>query len=76
MRKPVIGTTVGGIPSIIEDGVSGLLIDCPRSADALALALSRYLEDAVFRDAIAREGERMVKYSFRTGCLEIALSSF
>lgn len=63
MRKPVIGTTVGGIPSIIEDGVSGLLV-MPGSAEALALALSRYLEDAAFRDTIARQGERMVKYSF------------
>jgi glycosyltransferase involved in cell wall biosynthesis len=63
MRKPVIGTAVGGIPSIIEDGVSGLLI-APDSVAALAAALKRYLQDETFRKTIAHEGERMVTYRF------------
>jgi len=63
MRKPVIGTMVGGIPSIVEDGVNGLLI-APGSVEALAAGLKRYLDDASFRESIARAGERMVKYSF------------
>lgn len=63
MGKPVIGTTVGGIPTIIQDGVTGLLV-APGSGDALAAGIKQYLDNPDLRDAIAREGQRMVKYSF------------
>lgn len=63
MGKPVIGTTVGGIPTIIQDGITGLLV-APGSGDALAAGIGRYLDDPALRSAIAREGQRMVKYSF------------
>lgn len=39
---PVIGTWAGGIPDIIEDGVSGLLVE-PGSSNALARAMTRLL---------------------------------
>ncbi|MDO8184240.1 glycosyltransferase family 4 protein [Conexibacter sp. JD483] len=42
---PVIATAVGGIPEIVEDGVSGLLLPSPPSADALAPLLERLLAD-------------------------------
>ena len=41
---PVIGTRVGGIPDVIEDGVTGLLV-APQDAPALAQAMTRLLED-------------------------------
>ena len=42
---PLVGTTVGGIPELIEDGVHGLLVP-PADPRALAEAVSRLLSDA------------------------------
>jgi glycosyltransferase involved in cell wall biosynthesis len=41
---PVIGTRVGGIPDIIEDGTNGLIAE-PESASSLAHAIIRTLSD-------------------------------
>lgn len=40
MGLPIISTRVGGIPSLIEDGVTGLLVP-PSNVEALATALDR-----------------------------------
>jgi glycosyltransferase involved in cell wall biosynthesis len=45
---PVVATTVGGIPDIVEDGVTGLLIS-PGDKDGLARALSLLLSDPALR---------------------------
>jgi glycosyltransferase involved in cell wall biosynthesis len=42
--KPVVATTVGGLPEIVEDGRTGLLIP-PRDEGALADAIIRLLQD-------------------------------
>jgi glycosyltransferase involved in cell wall biosynthesis len=41
-RCPVIGTRAGGIPDIIEDGVSGMVVE-PGSSHALAGAMETML---------------------------------
>ena len=38
--KPVIGCRAGGIPEVIDDGVSGLLVD-PEAPEQLAAAILR-----------------------------------
>src|SRR5204863_4706763 len=45
---PVISTRLSGIPEIISDGVSGLLVE-PHDAHALADAMMRVIEDAKLR---------------------------
>ena len=42
---PVIASRVGGIPEIIVDGTTGMLIDAPVSADAVVRVLGRLLVD-------------------------------
>ncbi|HUH15533.1 MAG TPA: glycosyltransferase family 4 protein [Gaiellaceae bacterium] len=42
--RPVVGARVGGIPDVVEDGVSGLLVP-PGDIAALAAALVRVLSD-------------------------------
>jgi glycosyltransferase involved in cell wall biosynthesis len=56
LGTPVIATRVGGVPEIVEDGVSGLLVP-PGDADALAGAVRRFLADEGLR-ARLREGAR------------------
>jgi glycosyltransferase involved in cell wall biosynthesis len=53
-RKPVVASRVGGIPNMVQDGVSGLLVD---SEDEVALAeqLTRVLDD---QDLCLRMGSR------------------
>jgi glycosyltransferase involved in cell wall biosynthesis len=60
---PLIGTTVGGIPEIISDGDSGLLVE-PRDERALAGAMIRILEDQSLRTSLGREARRRVETEF------------
>ena len=48
MGLPVIATRVGGIPELVEDGVSGLLID-PIGEGQLHAAIKRLLDDERLR---------------------------
>jgi glycosyltransferase involved in cell wall biosynthesis len=41
---PVVATTVGGMPEVVEDGITGLLVP-PDDPEALAAALAELLED-------------------------------
>jgi glycosyltransferase involved in cell wall biosynthesis len=52
--RPIVATTVGGVPDLIDDGVHGLLVP-PGNADALGAAIRRMLDD---RDAARAMGER------------------
>jgi glycosyltransferase involved in cell wall biosynthesis len=59
---PIVATRTGGIPEIVEEGVTGLLVP-PRDAPALARAIVRLLTDesrrhTMGRAGVARVGER------------------
>lgn len=58
---PVIATRVGGVPEVVEDGVTGLLVP-PGDAVALGAALGRLAGDAPLRSRLgAAARERAVR---------------
>ncbi len=63
LSRPVVATNVGGIPEMIEDGVSGVLVP-PHDPDALAAAIARLLLDHPLADTIARNGHDVVHERF------------
>ena len=69
MRPPVLFRaflSFFGIPEVIEDGVSGLLVE-PYDAEGLAEAISRLLLDHQLADMIGRAGHDVVRAKF---CLD------
>lgn len=53
MGLPIVATRVGGIPDIIVDGETGLLV-APESVDELACALERILKDESFATSLGQ----------------------
>ncbi|MFQ5828054.1 MAG: glycosyltransferase family 4 protein [Candidatus Methylomirabilia bacterium] len=65
VETPVIGTAVAGIPELVLDGETGLLVP-PRSPDALARAILRVMEHPVEAREMARAGRKRVEAEFST----------
>jgi glycosyltransferase involved in cell wall biosynthesis len=60
---PTISTRLNGIPEIIEDGVSGALVE-PGCAEALADAIRSVLTDELRASALAAAGRRRAEERF------------
>jgi glycosyltransferase involved in cell wall biosynthesis len=71
LGRPVVASNVGGIPEMVEDGVSGLLVR-PGDCDALAAAIVRLLSNHPLADTLARRGHDLVHERF---CIEIMTNS-
>ena len=65
VETPVIGTRLEGIPELITDGETGLLVP-PRNPDALAQAILRVMENPSRAKAMARAGRKRVEAAFST----------
>ena len=61
--RPIVATTTGGIPEIVEDGVNGLLVP-PRDHHALADAIVGVLKDAELRRRMGEAGFARVNERF------------
>jgi len=57
---PVVASAVGGIPAVVRDGYSGLLIE-PGSADQLAQALLSLMDDDALRKRLVLGGLEVAK---------------
>jgi glycosyltransferase involved in cell wall biosynthesis len=53
---PIVASAVGGVPELIEDGVSGLLVQ-PGDPGGLALALRRVLDDRELAASLGRAAQ-------------------
>ena len=61
--RACVTTDVPGCRSVVEDGVTGLVVPA-RDADRLAAALGRLLEDAPLRHRMAENGRRLAVERF------------
>ena len=64
-KKPVIGTNSGGIPDIVKNGETGLLVP-EKDPEALADAIQKLLKDKKLAKRLAENGYRFVKENFTT----------
>ena len=55
--RPVVASSVGGLPDLVEEGVTGLLVQ-PDSPHALAAALRRFLDDPALAAALGAAGRK------------------
>ena len=60
---PVVATQVGGVPELVVDGETGVLVP-PRDPTALADALVRLLQDAALRRRMGHAGRARVQEHF------------
>ena len=71
LARPVVASRIGGIPEMVDDGRTGLLVP-PRDAPALADAIIRLLTDHSYADMLARAGHDMVHDRF---CVELMVNA-
>jgi glycosyltransferase involved in cell wall biosynthesis len=61
--RPIVATRAGGIPEIVDDGVTGRLVP-PRDAHALARAIVELLRDEAARGRMGAAGYERVRERF------------
>ena len=63
MSKPVVASRVGGIPEIVVDGTTGILVP-PKDAVALAQAINYLLRNREEASRMGRAGRTRVENHF------------
>ncbi len=72
LQKPVIGTQVGAIPELVEDGVNGFLVK-PNDPLALADRISTILNDISLQKKMGKKGRVFAK---RTCSAKVIISKY
>jgi len=62
-EKPVIATRVGGVPEIVEDGVSGLLVSSG-DVESLSFAMIKLLKDNELLQTMGQQAKSKLKEKF------------
>jgi D-inositol-3-phosphate glycosyltransferase len=63
MKKPVVATSAGGVPEIVENGLDGILVP-PRDERAIARAIALLLKDSRLRTSLSRHARQHAKKVF------------
>jgi len=62
MSRAIVATTVGGIPEVVTDNLTGLLVP-PRNPEALAEKISSLLEDPALRTRLGHAARASIEQS-------------
>jgi glycosyltransferase involved in cell wall biosynthesis len=63
MECPVVATRIGGIPEVVAEGATGVLVE-PKDGTALARAIAAVLDDKTLADSLTREGRKQVEQGY------------
>ena len=74
MEKPVVGTRVGGIPDLIEDGVNGFLVE-PGNVMELAEAILKILNEKKIAKRLGFNGRRKIQSRYSAVCMVQAIEA-
>jgi len=75
MKKPVVGTKVGGVPEVVKDGVTGILVP-PEKPLKLADAIITLLKDRELMRKMGDEGRRNVEEKYSVDVMVKSLFDF
>ncbi len=64
MEIPVVATQVGGLPEVVRDGITGILVE-PRNPAQLATAIIELIENPENRREMGKEGRKHVLSHYR-----------
>ena len=73
--KPRIGARVGGIPTVIEHGVDGLLFE-PENVDQLAQQIDSLIRDPALRKALGERGQARARAHFTVELFRQSVEEF
>lgn len=60
---PIVATKIGGVPEVVKDGVSGILV-APKSPEAISKAVISLLKDSQKAKEMGRAGQRICRERF------------
>jgi len=63
LERPVVATAVGGVPAIVQDDVTGLLVP-PKDPERLATSIAALLHDRERATALAAAGRKIVERDY------------
>lgn len=63
-EKPVIVSNVGGLPEVVDDGVTGIVVP-PKNPEKTAEAIERLILDKGLRDKMGKAGRKRVEKIYR-----------
>lgn len=60
MRRPVVSTDAGGVAEVVDNGVSGFVVD-PHDLEAMVERISQLLEDPALRTRMGEAGRQRIE---------------
>ncbi len=62
-ERPVVVSNVGGLPDVVEDGITGFIVQ-PRDPEGTAAAIIKLLHDKNLRERMGKAGRETVKRAY------------